>query len=162
VAYALTPAGAWWCGGECGPQLADALKAAVTALTAQHGPAPAGWRWGAVHQAVFAHPLLSQIPLLRALATWRIEQPGDDTTVYRGGTRADDWASVHGAGYRGVYDLADLDRSLFAITPGQSGHPLRRTAASLMRSWRDGTSLRLGPQQDQVGITLHLLPQPSR
>ncbi len=162
VAYALTPAGAWWCGGECGPQLADTLKAAVATLTAQHGPVPAEWRWGAVHQAVFAHPLLSQIPLLRALATWRIEQPGDDTTVYRGGTRADDWASVHGAGYRGVYDLADLDRSLFAITPGQSGHPLRHTAASLMRSWRDGTSLHLGPQQDHVSVTLHLLPQPSR
>ena len=162
VAYALTPAGAWWCGGECGPQLAASLKAAVADLAAQHGPAPEGWRWGAVHQAVFAHPLLGQIPVLRALATWRIEQPGDDTTVYRGGTRADGWASIHGAGYRGVYDLADLDRSLFAITPGQSGHPLRRTAASLMRSWRDGTSLHLGPQQHHVNITLHLLPQPSR
>ena len=162
VAYALTPAGAWWCGGDCGPQLSASLQAAVASLAAQHGPAPEGWRWGAVHQAVFAHPLLGQIPILRALATWRIEQPGDDTTVYRGGTRADDWASVHGAGYRGVYDLADLDRSLFAITPGQSGHPLRRTAASLMRSWRDGTSLHLGPRQDYVSATLHLLPQPSR
>ena len=162
VAHALTPAGTWWCRGECGPQLADSLQAAVAELAARHGPAPEGWRWGAVHQAVFAHPLLGQIPGLGGLATWRIEQPGDDTTVYRGGTPAGSWASVHGAGYRGVYDLADLDRSLFAVTPGQSGHPLRRAAASLMERWRDGTGLRLGPRQDRVAATLDLLPQTSR
>ena len=162
VGYALSPAGAWWCRGECGPQLAASLQAAVAELTAQHGPAPAGWRWGTVHQAVFAHPLLGQVPLLGNLATWRIEQPGDDTTVFRGGTPASGWASVHGAGYRGVYDLADLDGSLFALAPGQSGHPLRRTASSLMGRWRDGTSLRMGPRQDQVAATLRLMPETAR
>ena len=162
VAYALSPAGAWWCRGDCGPQLAQSLAEAVGALTARRGPAPEGWRWGAEHRAAFAHPLLGQIPLLSRLATWSIEQPGDDTTVYRGGTRLNTWTSVHGAGYRGVYDLADLDRSLFAMTPGQSGHPLRRTAASLMRRWRDGTGLRLGPEADIVNETLRLLPAASR
>jgi penicillin amidase len=162
VAYALSPAGAWWCRGECGPQLTQALAEAVAGLTARRGPAPEGWRWGAEHRAIFSHPLLGQIPLLSRLATWSIEQPGDDTTVYRGGTRTNNWLSVHGAGYRGVYDLADLDRSLFTMTPGESAHPLRRTAASLMQLWRDGTGLRLEPRADVVDETLQLLPSPSR
>ncbi len=158
MAYALSPAGAWWCRGDCGPLLTQSLADAVAGLTTRHGPAPEGWRWGAEHRAVFSHPLLGQIPLLSWLATWSIEQPGDDTTVYRGGTRLNNWLSVHGAGYRGVYDLADLDRSLFTMTPGQSGHPLRRTAASLMQRWRDGIGLRLGPQTGPADQTLHLLP----
>ena len=162
VAYALSPDGAWWCRGDCGPQLASSLQAAVAALTARHGPAPDGWRWGAEHRALFVHPLLGQVPVLGPLATWSIEQPGDDTTVYRGGTRQNGWASIHGAGYRGVYDLADLDRSLFAMTPGQSGHPLRRTAGSLMLRWRDGTGLRLGPLDGPAAQTLHLSPQSPR
>jgi penicillin amidase len=67
------------------------------------------------------------------------------------------WASVHGAGFRGVYDLADLDRSVFALTPGQSGHPFRQMATSLMARWRDGTTIVLGPQAaavtDSIGLT---------
>ncbi len=162
VAYALSPAGAWWCQGECRPQLSSSLRDAVAALTARHGPAPESWRWGAEHRAAFAHPLLGQIPVLARLATWFIEQSGDDTTLNRGGTRQNNWASVHGAGYRGVYDLADLDNSLFAMAPGQSGHPLRRTAASLLLRWRDGTGLRLGPQADPVAETLRLVPSAPR
>ena len=162
VAYSLSPAGAWWCQGDCGPQLAASLQDAVAALTARHGPAPDAWRWGAEHQAVFAHPLLGQVPVLAQLASWSVEQPGDDTTLYRGGTRPDSWTSVHGAAYRGVYDLADPDRSLFEVAPGQSGHPLRRAAASLLRRWRDGAGLRLGPQADTLAETLRLLPQSPR
>ena len=127
-------------------------------LSAAHGADPAAWRWGDVHQAVFAHPLLGSLPGIGSLVTWRIPQPGDDTTVFRGGVRGSDWSSVHGAGFRGVYDLSDLDRSRFAVTPGQSGHPLRATASSLMQRWRDGTTLLLGPEPARVSATVELSP----
>ena len=39
------------------------------------------------------------------------------------------FASTHAAGYRGLYDLADLDRSRFVARTGQSGNPLSRTTA---------------------------------
>ena len=128
----------------------------MAALAARQGPAPAGWRWGAEHRATFAHPLLGLLPGVGRLATWSVAQSGDDTTLNRGGTRAESWASVHGAGFRGVYDLADLDGSLFALTPGQSGHPLRRTAASLLRRWLDGVPVRLGPRGDVIAERLVL------
>ncbi len=158
VARALSPAGAVWCDADCGPMLAQSLQAAMAGIVAANGPEPNDWLWGSVHQAIFSHPLLGALPVLGRMTTSKIAQPGDDTTVYRGGMRGDGWASVHGAGFRGVYDLADLDHSLFALTPGQSGHPFRRMATSLMTRWRDGTSLVLGPSAAIVTDSIGLNP----
>ena len=158
VARALSPGGAGWCEGGCGPMLAETLQAATAGLAAAYGPTPDDWLWGRAHQAIFSHPLLGTLPVLGRLTTSAIMQPGDDTTVYRGSMRGDAWASVHGAGYRGVYDLDDLDRSLFALTPGQSGNPFRRTASSLMARWRDGTSIVIGPQPAAVSDRIGLVP----
>ncbi len=158
VARALSPGGAGWCEGDCGPMLAESLKAAMAGLAAGYGPKPDDWLWGRAHQAIFSHPLLGTLPVLGRLTTSTIMQPGDDTTVYRGSMRGDAWASVHGAGYRGVYDLDDLDRSLFALTPGQSGNPFRRAASSLMARWRDGTSIVIGPQPAAVADRIGLVP----
>lgn len=145
------------CGGACGPLLTAALAEARTALGSL-GPDPAGWRWGVLHQARFPHPVLGRLPLIGPLFTWSIEQGGDGTTVNRGGLRdSGPWTAVHGAGFRGLYDLADLDRSRFAMTPGQSGHFLHRNAGSLMTRWRDGTTLLLGPTPDAVD-TMELSP----
>ena len=158
VAYALSPAGEALCEGGCQTLLAPTLAAAMAEVRARQGADPRAWRWGAEHRAVFAHPLLGRLPLIGGLFTWSIEQPGDDTTVFRGGSRGADWTSVHGAGFRGVYDLADLDRSRFAVTPGQSGHPLRHQAGALMQRWRDGTTLMLGPHPGPAAETLELVP----
>jgi penicillin amidase len=65
---------------------------------------------------------------------------------------------VHGASYRGVYDLADLNRSLFIVTPGQSGNPLSRHARDFLTRWRDGAMILLGPQPVEVSGVLRLEP----
>lgn len=159
TAFVLSPAGAHWCGdGGCGPLLAESLRTSTAALAARFGPDPAAWRWGTVHEAVFAHPILGSIPLLGPLATARIAQSGDDTTVLRGGNRPGALSSVHGAGYRGVYDLADLDSSLFVAVPGQSGHLISRHATDFLQRWRDGATVQLGPHATHVESTLRLDP----
>ncbi|HUB46066.1 MAG TPA: penicillin acylase family protein, partial [Acetobacteraceae bacterium] len=158
VAFVLSPAGAHWCNGDCSAPLAEALKTAVGELSARFGADPAAWRWGTAHPAVFAHPVLRAIPVLGPLTTARIPSPGDDTTIDRGGPRFGDFSSVHGAAYRGVYDLADLDRSLFVVTPGQSGNPLSRYSRNFMTRWRDGATIMLGPKPESITATLHLTP----
>ena len=50
---------------------------------------------------------------------------------------------MHGASFRGVYDLADLDGSVFALAPGQSGNPLRAGMANLLPGWLRGDTIRL-------------------
>ena len=158
VAHVLSPAGAHWCSGDCSPLLQSSLGDALRDLGARFGNDPAKWRWGEAHPATFAHPLLRAIPVLNRLGTFAIPSPGDDTTVDRGGPVYKQFQSVHGAEYRGVYDLADLDRSLFMLAPGQSGNLLSRHAGDFLARWRDGATITLGPTADVTTATIHLTP----
>jgi penicillin amidase len=158
VAYVLSPSGAHWCGGDCDEMLKTALDEAVHDLARRFGGDPAQWRWGEAHPAVFAHPLLRGVRGLGRLTTLSIPSPGDDTTVDRGGPAYNQFHSVHGPEYRGVYDLADLDRSLFIMAPGQSGNLLSRHAGDLLTRWRDGATITLGPTPDATTATIRLTP----
>lgn len=135
--------GRGWCGpAGCGALLAASLDAAVAELTDRHGADPTAWRWGAVHVARFDHPLLRFIPGIGALLRLEVPTDGDGETLARGGMRAD-FAHVHGAGFRGVFDLADPDGAHVMIATGQSGHPLSDRYGDLLGAWRRGELLRL-------------------
>jgi penicillin amidase len=157
VRHALSPAGAGFC-GECDGLLRQTLTQARSRLSTRFGSDAAKWRWGDAHQAVFAHPILRFIPLLGRLTEARIEQDGGDSTVGRGGVRQDSLESVHGASFRGVFDLADLDRSLVMIAPGQSGHPASPLARNFVRNWRDGDTITLGPNPATVSARIRPTP----
>jgi penicillin amidase len=157
LASVLSPAGAHWCDGDCAPMLRDSLADAVKDLSARFGDDPSAWRWGDAHPAVFAHPILRNIPVLGSFTTISIPSPGDDSTIDRGAPNAL-FQSVHGAAYRGVYDLADLDRSLFMITPGQSGNPFSAHARDFAIRWRDGATITLGPVAASISGTVRLTP----
>ena len=133
----------------CREIVGKALDAALAELGARFGDEPAGWRWGDAHYAHFRHPVFGWIPLLNRLADIRIPVDGGSFTVNRGQHRAgrmnEPYASVHGAGYRAVYDLSDLDRSLFIQATGQSGHLTSPHYSDLTPLWRDGVFLAIGP-----------------
>jgi penicillin amidase len=152
TAWLLGPSGAAWCGGDCGRVLDQALPEAMAPLASRFGPDPARWRWGDAHVAVFADPVLPPL-------SQRIAQPGDDDTIFRGGMRAGSFEAVHGPGYRGVYDLADLDWSLFITAPGQSGNPASPHARDLLRRWRDGDDVTIGKAAEGGDEDAALSPQ---
>jgi penicillin amidase len=150
---------------SCDERLTRAIDESAATLAGAYGPDPAKWRWGAAHRATLAHPLLSMVPGLKQLIDISIEQDGGDFTVHRqasGGSRdLVRFDSVHGAAYRAVYDLADLDRSRFVLATGQSGNPLSRHWGDFVRRWRDGASVTLagGPEQAAAGKKqLRLVP----
>ena len=98
-------------------------------------------RWGDAHQATHDHPVLGAVPVLRYFVNIRQSTSGGDNTLMRGRTSGEDpdpFQNVHGAGYRGVYDFADPDSSVFIIATGQSGHPLSRHYDDLSQLWRRG------------------------
>ena len=66
--------------------------------------------------------------------------------------------SIHGPSFRGVYDLGNLDRSLFIVTPGQSGNPLSPHARDFLVRWRDGETIMLGPTATTITASIRLLP----
>ena len=98
-------------------------------------------RWGDAHQATHDHPVLGEVPLLRYFVNIRQSTSGGDNTLQRGltrGTGKDPFFNVHGAGYRGVYDFADPDSSVFVTSTGQSGHFLSRHYDDMAQLWRRG------------------------
>jgi len=143
-----------------------ALDDALLGLVERYGPNLESWRWGDAHQAMQDHPVLGDVPVLRLLVNIRQSTSGDDHTLQRGstsGTDPDPFQSVHGAGYRGVYDFADPDSSVFVTATGQSGHPLSRHYDDLGELWRRGeyTPMSLDPELARaaaVGIT-RLVPE---
>ncbi|MEX0371295.1 MAG: penicillin acylase family protein, partial [Tateyamaria sp.] len=98
-------------------------------------------RWGDAHQATHDHQVLGEVPILRYFVNIRQSTSGGDNTLLRGltkGTGPDPFHNVHGAGYRGVYDFADPNSSVFVISTGQSGHFLSRHYDDLAQLWRRG------------------------
>ena len=145
----------------------DALDDALIELSAVYGPAIESWRWGDAHQATHDHPVLGEVPFLRYFVNIRQSTSGGDTTLMRGrtrGTGAAPYENVHAGAYRGVYDFADPESSVFIISTGQSGHPLSRHYDDLSVLWRSGEyiPMSLDPQLARagaVGIT-ELTPAP--
>jgi penicillin amidase len=119
----------------------DALDDALIELAATYGPNIESWRWGDAHQATHDHPVLGEVPFLRYFVNIRQSTSGGDSTLMRGltkGTGPRPYENVHSGAYRGVYDFADPDSSVFIISTGQSGHPLSRHYDDLSVLWRTG------------------------
>ncbi|NCT12245.1 MAG: penicillin acylase family protein, partial [Rhodobacterales bacterium] len=142
-----------------------ALDDALVWVGENHGTALESLRWGDAHQATHDHPVLGEVPFLKWFVNIRQSTSGDDNTLMRGRTSGLDPApfrNVHAAGYRGVYDFADPDSSVFVISTGQSGHPLSRHYDDLGELWRRGEyiPMSLDPALARAGAVgvMHLEP----
>jgi penicillin amidase len=107
--------------------------------------------------------VLRFVPLLQRLTRASVTVPGDTTTINRQEALFGGYESVHGPAYRGVYDLADLDRSRFMAVPGQSGNLLSATARGFLRRWATGETIALGPETAGAAVMarIRLIPAAS-
>jgi len=153
----------------CDDAIAASLNRALTRLSTAFGDDVARWQWGDMHKALFHNPILGTVPFLRFFAEPEIPTPGDDSTVNRGtyaGAGLDNpFIHRHGAGLRAVYDMSDLDGSLFMIAPGQAGNLLSSSYRDFTTPWRDGQYVLLrGTGENGAaaasGGTLRLVPAP--
>jgi penicillin amidase len=144
-----------------------ALDDAVIWLKDTYGQDLQSLRWGAAHEATHDHPTLGEVPVLKWFVNIRQSTSGGDNTLLRGRTSGQDpnpFQNVHAAGFRGVYDFADPDSSVFIVSTGQSGHPLSRHYDDLGELWRRGEyiPMSLDPalaRAAAVGI-MELVPRP--
>ncbi len=151
---------------SCADMARLALDDALLTISNTYGTSLESLRWGDAHQATHDHPVLGKVPVLRYFVNIRQSTSGGDHTLMRGrtkGTDPDPFHNVHGAGYRGVYDFADPDSSVFVSSTGQSGHFLSRHYDDLAQLWRRGEYIPMSLDQDlaraaAVGVTL-LIPQ---
>lgn len=149
----------WWCGGDCRAMAALALAEVVTELVQAHGADPTAWRWGAVHRAVFEHPLLRMVPGVNRVVELAVPVAGDDQTVQRQGPRGGGgFDAVHGAGLRMVADLSTPDGIYAIIATGQSGNPLSSHWGDLLGSWHDGRLRQIPREPGETTGRIRLAP----
>ena len=118
-----------------------ALDDALQWLEEIYGGSPESWQWGLAHEARHDHPVLGDTRLFSWIVNIRQPTSGGDFTLQRGatpGTLPEPFINTHAAGYRGVYDFADPDSSVFIIATGQSGHPLSPYYDDMSELWRRG------------------------
>ncbi|MCR8549709.1 penicillin acylase family protein [Salipiger sp. P9] len=143
-----------------------ALDDALVWIGETYGTALESLRWGDAHQALHKHTVLGDIPVLRYFVNIRQSTSGGDFTLERGRTSGQDpepFLSVHGATYRGVYDFADPDSSVFISSTGQSGHFLSRHYDDLGTLWRRGEYIPMSLDEDlaraaSIGVTRLVRP----
>ncbi len=124
---------------DCVEIARNSLDEAIQQLTEAYGNRIESWQWGSIHQAKHRHDVLGTIPILSNIVNIIQDTPGGDNTLLRGqmiGFGENPYLNVHGSGYRGVYDMADPESSLFIIATGQSGHFLSRHYDDLSQIWR--------------------------
>lgn len=173
------PVGEAWCAAagsaaarDCKDLAGEALDEALDRLTLAWGPDMRNWRWGRAHPAIHRHEPLGERRLLGLDLGWVFnivhESGGDDYTINRGlmrWTGEQPYANRHAGGYRAIYDFADLDRSLYSLSTGQSGHFLSRFYADFSLLWRAGdyaalSLLREDAEAGAVGRLRLIPPQP--
>lgn len=153
----------------CSTIARQSLDAAILDLTARYSPDVTSWRWGDAHEAIQTHPALGPTPRLGWIVNLRQSLSGGDHTLARApllGQGSTPFRPTQGAGYRGVYDLADPDSSVFIIASGQSGHPFSRHYDDLAVKWRRGEYVTMSLDPDlaraaAVGVT-RLIPSEPR
>ena len=116
----------WWCGSQtCDQQSSEAFTRALTRLSKEQGRDVSHWQWGKAHMAISGHRPLGKSPFLSKWFDVVVPSAGDPFTVNVGSywlnETVEPFASRHAPSMRAIYDLSDLQNSLFIYQTGQSG-----------------------------------------
>jgi penicillin G amidase len=172
VANTLASHDAAWCDDvrtprreTCDDAVTTALHEAVVQLGERLGGDIAGWRWDAVHHAIFPHQGLDSIALLRPLLSRAVPNGGDWSTVNVGPVAADhpfEQRSV--PGYREIIDLSPANDSRFLVDVGESGHFLSPHYADFLPDWKAvrHRKMRMDRTDIERGAIGHLKLTPAR
>ena len=138
----------------CDEMLARAMVRAMERIAERQGDDPTAWRWGQEHFALAEHRPLANSPLAR-IFNLRGPAPGGIYTVNAFEFSPLDterpFTSTHGPSLRAIYDLADLDRSLFIHSTGQSGNVLSPLYDSFEERWRNGEYVTIPTRREAFG-----------
>jgi penicillin amidase len=111
--------------------------------------------WGQLHQASFKHPVLTHTPLA-FLFDRKMPFGGDRFTVNVGWYNPKNFIMTHGATYRQVVDLGDMENSRYMHFMGQSGHIMSSQYDDLLPLWQKGEYLLMKiidyPIKDQLWL----------
>jgi Protein related to penicillin acylase len=140
-----------------------AFDAAAADLEKRFG-SPGGWKWGTAHFAASDHRPFGFFPVVKSLFNISPATPGDAHSVNVGHFFIRDdarpFANRHSGSLRTLYDLADLDRSRFMQSTGQSGNVFSPWYSNLAERWAKVEYIEIPTKRESlVGArTLRLAP----
>jgi penicillin amidase len=147
----------------CAEQVSKAFDLAAAYRRKQHGE-PSTWRWGAVHVAAGDHRPVSFVPVISRWFSVAPQTPGDGFTVDVGHffIRDNDrpFANRHAASLRAIYDLSDLDKSLYMQSTGQSGNFLSPWYANMAERWAKVEYVTIPAKREAIRAAHRLLLHP--
>jgi len=153
-------AGRDWCDDRttperesCGAVLAAALNRALRELEFRYGSDRSKWRWGAAHYAVGEHRPFGAVPSLASYFNVEVPSPGGSYTLNRGKPEFGEespFANRHASSYRAIYDFADLERSIYVHTTGQSGNPLSPYYRSFAERWAKVDYIEIATRREAI------------
>jgi penicillin amidase len=127
---------------NCDDLLASTLEAALADLAKRYGEDMTRWRWGEAHFARHEHRPFGRVPWLAPFFDITVPTGGDAYTVNVGRNRMEDnarpFANTHAASLRAIYDLSDLENSLYIHSAGQSGNVFSPHYKSFTQAWARG------------------------
>jgi penicillin amidase len=138
---------------SCGAVLAAALNRALRELDFRYGPDRSKWLWGPAHYAHGEHRPFGAVARLASYFNVEVPTPGGDYTLNRGKmdfAEEPPFANRHASSYRAIYDLADLDRSLYIHTTGQSGNPMSPFYRSFADRWAKGEYIEISTKRETI------------
>ena len=138
----------------------DAFDQGLEQLSVQFGKDPQSWVWGKAHMAISEHRPLSKVPLLGS--QFNLTQPfsGDSFTINVGRLellRSDNpFETKLAPSLRTIYDLSDLEQSLFIYQTGQSGWVQSKLYRNMSPLWAKNDYLPLQMKPEKVTRQLEL------
>ena len=144
---------------NCNQLRSLALDTALSYLSKRYGNQISKWQWGQAHPAIGAHKPLSRIPIIKFWFEINAPSPGDMHTINVGRMNFNDpkepYASTLAPGMRAVYDLSNLNESVFIGFGGQSGWIQSGRYQNYLDAWQKNQYLPLsitpkGPIQGEL------------
>lgn len=148
----------------CAQVIARAFDAAASDLRKRYGT-PSGWRWGDAHTAASDHRPFGFFPVVRSIFNIAPRTPGDAHSVNVGHFHIRDearpFANKHSGSLRALYDLADLDRSRFMQSTGQSGNIFSPWYSNFAERWAKVQYIEIPTKREAIAAAhaLRLTPR---
>jgi len=143
----------------CEEMLALSLDAALADLGKRYGSEQT--RWGDAHLARHEHRPFGRQPLLARFFNITVPSPGDTYTVNVGRHNLNDearpFANRHAASLRAIYDLSDLERSLYIHSGGQSGNILSDHYQAFSKAWAKNEYIPMRAERKTLDAEPHQL-----
>lgn len=138
----------------------NAFDKALEYLSAEYGNDPKNWAWGKAHISVSEHRPLSKVPVLGWLFNIKTPFPGDAFSINVGRPQllksTNPYETIQGPSMRTIYDLSDLEKSLFIYQTGQSGWVQSKLYRNMNSLWANNEYLPLQMKPESTKRQLEL------